>query len=110
MKTFIILLVFLVANSMRGQSGSAGQEFKTPISKWAEESIDLKPALKPNEIAGMRPDVTYSGILIQATKTDNPLQLINPFAPASYGNGADNLDRDIITGKDTGLKFFSINY
>jgi hypothetical protein len=110
MKTFIILLVCLAGYSMRAQSGPAGQEFKTNTPQAREENIELQPALKPNQMAGPRSDITYSGIAVQAVKTDNPLQLINPFAPASYGSGADNLDRDIITSKENGLKFFSIDF
>jgi hypothetical protein len=63
---------------------------------------------KPNEIK--LDGVSYSGILVQLTKTDNPLQLINPAAPAEYGSPEDNVVRDPITGRVSGLKLFSISF
>jgi hypothetical protein len=110
MKTFIILLMVLAGYSLRAQTGPTGQEFKTPTPHISNPATVLIPPLKPNEIAGTSPAITYSGVLVQAVKTDNPLQLINPFAPARYGNGGDNVDHDIITGKENGLKFFSIGF
>ena len=111
MKTFIILTVLLAANTMWAQLGPAGREFSKPAPNLAGEAADLKPGLlKPNEIAGTRADVTYSGILVQVKKTDNPLQLINPFAPAEYGYGEQNFSRDITPRREGGLKFFSIDY
>lgn len=108
MKTFIVLLAMAVASVAWAQTGPAGQEFKT-VPKVANPEV-LTPPLKPNTIQGANPAVTFSGIIPQAVKTRNPLQLINPFAPASYGNAADNLDRDIITGRPNGLKFFSLGF
>jgi hypothetical protein len=108
MKTFIVLLAMTVATAAWAQTGPTGQEFKT-VPKVANQEA-LTPPLKPNTIQSANPAVTYSGIIPQVIKTDNPLQLINPFAPASYGNAADNLDRDIITGRPNGLKFFSMGF
>lgn len=105
MKTFIILLMVLAANSMRAQTGPAGQDFKRPIVKAPNAATVLIAPLKPNEMAGPRPNVVYSGVIVQAVKSDNPFQLINPFAPARYGNGGDNVDHDIVTGRENGLKF-----
>jgi len=102
-------MALLAANTMWAQSGPTGQEFKTVVPNKTNADV-IMPGLKPNEVHGLRPDIKYSGIAVQAVKTDNPLQLINPFAPLSYGNGADNLDRDIITGRDNGLKFFAIGF
>jgi len=53
---------------------------------------------------------TYSGIAVAAFKTDNPLQLISPFAPAKYGSSKDNVLRDLKTGRTSGWKLFQIQF
>jgi hypothetical protein len=102
--------MFLVTISLRAQLAPTGQDFKTPVPRTPNNGSVLVSPLKPNEMAGSRPNITYSGVIVQAVKTDNPFQLINPFAPARYGNGADNVHHDIITGRESGLNFFSIGY
>jgi hypothetical protein len=63
---------------------------------------------RPNEIVG--PRFSYSGILVQLFKTRNPLELINPFAPAQYGLASDNTAWNVIDGTPAGLKIFSIGF
>ena len=41
-----------------------------------------------------RGTLAYSGVLPQIQRASNPLQLINPFAPMSYGDGYANATRD----------------
>jgi hypothetical protein len=50
------------------------------------------------------------GAAVQWFKTDNFLQLFNPFAPARYGSGEQNLAHDAITGKPKGLIIFAIDF
>ena len=64
--------------------------------------------LKANEM--MRGKVTYSGIAVEFLKTDNVLQLFNPFAPAKYGSASDNTIEDPGTGKPRAWKLFSIQF
>jgi len=53
----------------------------------------------------------YGGILYKAYRADNPLQLINPFAPGEYGQSeAAELQRDRTTGVPSGLSVFSIRF
>ena len=70
-------------------------------------SLSLREA-KPNEI--VKADIAYSGIAVQAIKTDNLLQLFNPAAPAKYGSAEDNTLRDSITGRASAWKLFSIRF
>src|SRR5262245_18640775 len=76
--------------------------------KWESETSTLFREPKPNQIVSG--DLTYSGILVEAVKVDNPLQLINPAAPAAYGAAEDNVAWDPISSKPSGLKFFSIQF
>jgi hypothetical protein len=46
---------------------------------------------------------------VQLLKTDNPLQLLNPAAPARYGSAEDNVIRDSFTGTASARKIFSID-
>ena len=58
----------------------------------------------------MKGNIAYSGIAVAAFKTDNLLQLFNPFAPAKYGSALDNTIEDPKTGKARGWKLFSIRF
>jgi hypothetical protein len=66
-------------------------------------------ATRPNNVvqSETHPGIQYSGILVQAVR-NNPLQLLNPFAPARYGDGEANTVRSVITGRAEGLKVLSI--
>lgn len=68
----------------------------------------LRLERKPNEIATGK--FRLSGILIESAKADNPLHLLNPFAPWEYDSAADNIVRDPISGRVSGLKLFSIQF
>ena len=53
----------------------------------------------------------YGGILYGAYTADNPLQLINPFAPREYGQSAAvELPRDPVTGGPSGFSVFSLRF
>jgi hypothetical protein len=53
----------------------------------------------------------YGGILYKAYRAENPLQLINPFAPRGYGQSeAAELPRDRLTDVPSGFSVFSIRF
>ncbi|HTL57126.1 MAG TPA: hypothetical protein VL361_15700 [Candidatus Limnocylindrales bacterium] len=53
----------------------------------------------------------YGGILYTAYNADNPLQLINPFAPREYGQReAPELPRDLSAGVPSGFSLFAIRF
>jgi hypothetical protein len=108
MKTLVVLSSVLVAGSLWAQDPKPAPPMKAENIPQRRDSL-LSPKLsKPNEIAGRK--VTYSGVAVQVVKSTEPWQLINPFAPAEYGSGYENNDRDIITHKSNGIKIFSINF
>jgi len=80
-------------------SGSVKQPDLTPVLKLEE---------KPNEIRLGK--ITLSGSLVEAVKVENPLQLINPWAPREYGESQDNATFSLITNQVTGWKLFSIEF
>ena len=112
MKTFLLLLALLAAGGVKGQTGTdpLGLDFNTSLPKFADQTDLFQTELKPNEIAGPRSDITFSGIIPEAIKSDHPLELINPFAPPEYGSGEQNLSPDISVRHEPGLKFFSVDF
>ena len=71
-------------------------------------SIPIAAPQGTNQI--IRKQITYSGALVQVYKSDSRWQLINPFAPASYGSGHANLSTDPVTRKPAGIALLSINF
>ena len=53
---------------------------------------------------------TYNGVLPQIRKASNPLQLINPFAPMSYGDGYANVTREPYRQRIDGWVLLRIGY
>ena len=73
-----------------------------------EKAMVSPPEKNKNKIVGRR--VAHSGIVVQAIKADNPLQLLNPAAPEEYGNGEASVTREPKTGRVNGLRIFSIEF
>src|SRR5258708_33135915 len=80
-------------------SGSVKQPDLTPVLTLVE---------KPNELRLGK--VTLSGSLVEAVKVENPLQLINPWAPREYGESQDNATFSLITNQVTGWKIFAFEF
>ena len=75
-----------------------------------QRSSDFRAASTNNVVRSVKhPNVTYSGVVVQAVKS-NPLQLINPFAPASAGHSEANTVRDPVTGRAGGVKLIAIGF
>jgi hypothetical protein len=112
---FMKQLLFLVACVASASAQSTNTPAFAPVpsvqttlpSQPPPITVEIQPTPPNQVISG---NLVYEGILVQTVKTDNPLQLINPLAPARYGNGQDNLDLDPITGGVTGLKLFSVGF
>ena len=92
-----------------------------PVTNGAPSSVDIraKPALGREKLASPEPGkallrreprVTYSGAVVKTVRSKKPLQMINPFAPARYGDGSENLAVDPVTGKARGVTLFSISF
>lgn len=111
MKTFTKLFIVLIVSS----AGAMGQNATSGVSKDTQATTSDRekaaPVVKletPKQMIGKK--FKYDGALIKLTKADNPLQMINPFAPARYGSSFDNLVRDPIDGKGTGISLVSVKF
>jgi hypothetical protein len=61
---------------------------------FAEDIVFVKPLIDPKTKKVVKPEEPKidegsrtGGVVPRALRSGNPLQLINPFAPAKYGNG-----------------------
>ena len=88
--------------------GFLAPDFQMQTARRSRESAVVATPGRGNEIR-VRKKV-LSGIAVQVVKTRNPLQLINPFAPAEYGSGWDNVVRDTGTGNPVGLKVLAVGF
>jgi len=80
----------------------------TGFIRHPEEMPLLKVEEKPNELRLGK--ITLSGIAVEATKVDNPFQLVNPWAPSEYGESQDNATFSPITGLVTGWRLFAFEF
>lgn len=126
MKTILALLVMVTlaveaqsTNAPQATVGSTNsnhltsqtiQQGLTGPSQTAKEDflLALPTPAKPNEI--LKGKISYNGSAIEIIKTRRPLQLLNPLAPPQYGSAEDNVARDPINGRVTGLKVFQIRF
>ena len=113
MKLLLAAVTLFIAVGVQSQTTSTEDAMDAQIMRQLgayPSSKDLFTAgvEKPNEVKVN--GLTYSGFFVELIKTDNPLQLINPLAPAEYGSAEDNTARDAITGEPLGFKLFSIQF
>ena len=109
MKIVSILVLALAALAANAQTESTTPVLESQLTQHISREISrFSIEAKANEIASGQ--VTYSGIAVELLKTRNPLQLINPAAPAKYGAPEDNVLRDPISGRVSGWKIFSIGF
>jgi len=109
MKTLLVLSSVLVAGSLLAQDPKpADHPMKAENVPQRRDTLVTAKVNKTNEIK--RGTVAYSGVVVQAVKSKQPWQLVNPFAPAECGSGYQNNDQDIITHQSNGIRLFSIHF
>lgn len=99
------------ANAPAPTNAPAGNVTESLVADgWVTKSREaaLSFELRPNEVRVGH--LTLDGVGIEVAKVDNPLQLLNPFAPAKYGSPEDNVFRSPVDGKVSGLKVFEIRF
>ena len=69
--------------------------------------VDFQTAIA-GRILGL--NLQAEGALPQLLRADHPLQIFSPFAPASYGNGFDNVSYDPRTRRGEGVAFLRIKF
>ena len=97
MKTFTIVIFAALVTT------ASAQEFRAPIGP--QKPVRAMPTPPPYLV---RPEV--QGVVPRAfSDSRNPLQMLNPWAPARYGNWVENTSFDPNhPGKWNGIKLFEI--
>ena len=62
----------------------------------------------PNRAFGT--NLKYQGVVPMVWRAPNPLQLINPLAPARYGDGYQNVIVDPATKQQEGVKLIQVRF
>ena len=62
----------------------------------------------PNRVFGT--NLKYQGVVPMAWRASNPLQLINPLAPLSYGDGNQNVIVNPATKQQEGVKLIQVRF
>jgi hypothetical protein len=95
-KLTISILIALVATA-------GAQTLRAPIvsKKHAKRPAPAPPVYREN-VSGVLPRAFQNG--------GNPLQMLNPKAPAKYGTAEQSVVFDPETGKWKGIKLFTINF
>jgi hypothetical protein len=109
MKGVLVLLALAAITTLNAEP-TQDESLEAAAMRRAKDTPPILEEIKPNEITVG--SVSYSGVAVEIANLfdDNLFQLINPAAPARYGNGEDNLVRDPITDRPSGLKLFSIAF
>jgi hypothetical protein len=104
----LLLLTTALTAAAQDDSEKLSKALRAEIERLVREhKIEArKPA--PNEVRAGR--VTCRGILVQLVRSPRPLQMVNPAAPAEYGNAEQNVSRNPVSGRASGLNFFSIRF
>ena len=97
MKYYLAVLAFIAL-----ASAASAQDYRAPL---VGRQKPVRAAEPPPPIA-KRGDI--EGAIPRGVRGGNPLQLLNPRAPAKYGTAAQNVVLDPVTGKWRGIKLFEI--
>jgi hypothetical protein len=95
MKTLMIAILTALVTTASAQTYTAPIGPQKPV-----RAMEKPPALL------QRPEV--QGVVPRAFRGGNPLQMINPMAPARYGTSDQSLAYNPFTGKYDQIKFFEI--
>ena len=107
-----VMLILLVAVSMASSLSLASQiELTTPAGapRNLKSPVPAFDQAKP-KLRLFPKKALYSGALVDLSKSSRPLQLLNPFAPAKFGSGLNNLVIDSTTAKTKWIALFSVRY
>src|SRR6266576_5351673 len=96
MKTCLLVLCLIATAA----SSVLAETYRAPVRPPRKQPKERKPPpLAP---------VPVDGVIPRAVRGGNPLQMLNPKAPAKYGTAAQSVILDPDTGKWRGIKLFEI--
>jgi hypothetical protein len=84
-------------------TASAGaQTLRAPVTKKQVKRPAPPPPVYKKKVDGVVPRAFQQG--------GNPLQMLNPYAPAKYGTAEEHVVLDPETGKWKGIRLFTFNF
>ena len=108
MKTKTLIACLATAFLMVGQPARAAGNPAT--AHWHTASFESRHARQTHQSAALS-QPAVSGVIPRAIRGGNPLQMLNPFAPAKYGTADENVSLDPdVPGKANGINFFSVSF
>jgi hypothetical protein len=109
MKTKTLIACLVAELLTLGQPAQAASTHATARSHTA--SFESRHHARQTPLPAALPQPTVSGVIPRAIRGGNPLQMLNPFAPAKYGTAEENVSLDPdVPGKANGINFFSISF
>jgi hypothetical protein len=106
----LMLTLIVVAADVRAQERPTDIR-EEPLPESTEEQLETavqRQSALLNRLFGV--DMQTTGAIPMALKARNPLHLINPLAPAEYGNGFDNTTIDLQSGQAEGISIFGVRF
>jgi hypothetical protein len=107
MKTTTLIILMVAALMACDQASAVTSQHARSHSTTLVQRRHSVQSHRPAAEAG--PQVT--GVIARAIRSRNPLQMLNPFAPAKYGTAEENavLDPDV-PGRGDGIKLLSVSF
>src|SRR6266403_1681882 len=107
MKTSMLNIVFVAALVACDQLSAATSQHASSHSTTLVQRRHSVQSHRPAAEAG--PHVT--GVIPRAIRSGNPLQMLNPFAPAKYGTAEeDAVLGPEVPGRGDAIKLFSVSF
>jgi hypothetical protein len=96
MKKLLIFSILVISATV---ANAAPQTYTAPIQRKKQAKPEPPPPITGREVQGVIPRGVRGG---------NPLQMLNPKAPARYGTAEQSVVLEPYTGKWKGIKLFEI--
>ena len=93
------LLIFSILAITAAVANAAPQTYTAPIQRKKHARPEPPPPITGRDVQGVIP---------RAVRGGNPLQMLNPKAPARYGTAEQSVVFEPYTGKWKGIKLFEI--
>jgi hypothetical protein len=105
-----ILIAWLATGLLT--SGQPVRAAGTPANpRWHTASFESRHHARQTARPATLSQPGVSGVIPRAIRGGNPLQMLNPFAPAKYGTAEENVSLDPdVPGEVNGINFFSISF
>jgi len=109
MKTKTLMACLAAGFLTLGQPVRAAAKLATSLSKTT--SFEHRQRAPQTHRPAPLSERDVSGVIPRAIRGGNPLQMLNPRAPAKYGTAEENVSLDPdVPGKGNGINFFSISF